>query len=60
MWRYKTNRHGILLLAVVRRLIKLTGSNDITKLDLTSHKVRANFGYNYLEKIWQSTLQNQT
>ena len=51
MWRYKTNRHGILLLAVVRRLIKITGSNDVTKLDLTSHKVRANFGYNYLEKI---------
>ena len=44
MWKFKTNREGKLTPAVQRRLSKC-------EVDLTLHKSRSKFGYNYLENI---------
>ena len=48
MWKFKTDRLGNINPAVQRR-IELIDRND--KVDLNSHKSRAEFGYNYLEYV---------
>ena len=48
MWKFKTDRLGNIAPAVQRR-VELIQNN--VRVDLNSHKSRAEFGYNYLEYV---------
>ena len=48
MWKFKTMSNGNIAPAVQRR-VELIQNN--VRLDLNSHKSRAEFGYNYLEYV---------